>query len=172
MSWRAVHRGILEGWNSCKPDTIAWYSSLAARNIDYLAKIISVLSHFKDTTALVLTIYVPYIPSSLVQLFASPFFSPFASPSSFDPVSDPTQEAKMTVIAKSIVFQILRALAYLHDPARRIAHRDIKPANILLTWEGRVVLIDFGVACDGLGNSEGDLWPEDPGRMYFEVSTG
>jgi cyclin-dependent kinase 8/11 len=167
-----VHRGILEGWNSCKPDTIAWYSSLAARNIDYLAKIISVLSHFKDTTALVLTIYVPYIPSSLVQLFASPFFSPFASPSSFDPVSDPTQEAKMTVIAKSIVFQILRALAYLHDPARRIAHRDIKPANILLTWEGRVVLIDFGVACDGLGNSEGDLWPEDPGRMYFEVSTG
>ncbi|KAJ7842248.1 CMGC/CDK protein kinase [Mycena olivaceomarginata] len=116
--------------------------------------IISVLSHFKDTTALVLTIYVPYIPSSLYNF------------------SDPTQEAKMTVIAKSIVFQILRALAYLHDPARRIAHRDIKPANILLTREGRVVLIDFGVACDGLGNSEGDLWPEDPGRMYFEVSTG
>ncbi|KAJ7239751.1 kinase-like domain-containing protein [Mycena haematopus] len=132
--------------------------------------IVSVLSHFKDANAFMLTIYLPYIPFSLVQLLGNPSFSPFSPPPS--PVSDPTQEANLIVIAKSVTFQILRALAYLHDPARRIAHRDVKPANILLTPEGRVVLIDFGVSWDGWGSRHGDLWPEESGHMYFEVSTG
>ncbi|KAF7340909.1 Lanosterol 14-alpha-demethylase [Mycena sanguinolenta] len=132
--------------------------------------IVSELSHFEDTKASMLTIYVPYIPFSLVQFFANPSFAPFSS--SFPPIREPTQEATLIVIAKSITFQLLRALAYLHDPARRIAHRDVKPANILLTPEGRVILIDFGVAWDGEGSSQDDLWPEEPGHMYFEVSTG
>jgi serine/threonine protein kinase len=119
-----------------------------------------------------LTIYLPYIPLSLAQLLLSPYFSPFPSTSASLPVSDPTQEAHMTVLAKSITFQTLSAIAYLHDPACGIAHRDIKPANILLTPEGRVMLIDFGIAWTDAGDSQGDLWPEEPGRMYFEVSTG
>ncbi|KAJ6601102.1 CMGC/CDK protein kinase [Mycena vulgaris] len=134
--------------------------------------IVPVLSHFKDVTASMMTIYLPYIPFSLAQVLVSPSFSPFTSTSLPLPAPDPTQEAHMLVLAKSVAFQILRALAYLHDPARGISHRDVKPANILLTPQGRVMLIDFGIAWEGAGGSQGDLWPESPGHMYFEVSTG
>ncbi|KAJ7083356.1 CMGC/CDK protein kinase, partial [Mycena belliarum] len=132
--------------------------------------IISVISHFKDTAASMLTIYLPYIPLSLAHLLAAPSFSPYPSPSKT--LQEPIQEVCMLVLAKSIAFQLLRALAYLHDPARGIAHRDIKPANILLTPQGRLVLIDFGIAREDSGDTRGDLWPEDPRKLYFEVSTG
>lgn len=40
--------------------------------------------------------------------------------------------------------QLLLGVAYLHD--RGIAHRDIKPENILLGQDGRIKIVDFGVA--------------------------
>lgn len=39
---------------------------------------------------------------------------------------------------------VCRAVAYLH--ANRIVHRDLKPANILVTNDGVVKLVDFGIA--------------------------
>jgi len=46
--------------------------------------------------------------------------------------------------ALDIAAQICNGLAYAHS--QRTVHRDIKPANILLTREGVVKLVDFGLA--------------------------
>ncbi len=46
--------------------------------------------------------------------------------------------------AVDIAAQICDGLAYAHS--QRTVHRDIKPANILLTREGVVKLVDFGLA--------------------------
>lgn len=43
-----------------------------------------------------------------------------------------------------LFLQVARAVAYAH--ARLVLHRDLKPSNILVTLDGQVRLLDFGVA--------------------------
>ena len=52
-----------------------------------------------------------------------------------------TQEKVIT-----LAVQILEVLGYLHSQNPPVVYRDLKPANIMLHKDGRVILIDFGIA--------------------------
>jgi serine/threonine protein kinase len=49
--------------------------------------------------------------------------------------------------------QLLDALAYLHGHEPPIIHRDIKPQNLKLTAENNIVLLDFGLSKNSLGET-------------------
>jgi serine/threonine protein kinase/membrane protein implicated in regulation of membrane protease activity len=48
--------------------------------------------------------------------------------------------------AIDIALQICEALDYLHSRIPPVVYRDVKPANLIVTPEGRVKLVDFGIA--------------------------
>ena len=58
-----------------------------------------------------------------------------------------------TVMRWSI--DLLDGLDHLHSQDPPIIHRDIKPSNLKLTSRGNVVLLDFGMAKETSGNTQG-----------------
>ncbi|MEK1943766.1 MAG: bifunctional protein-serine/threonine kinase/phosphatase [Pseudomonas sp.] len=70
-----------------------------------------------------------------------------------------------------IAARLLRALGMLHR--RNILHRDIKPENLLLSGDGDVRLLDFGLAyCPGLSRQDAGELPGTPSFIAPEAYAG
>lgn len=48
--------------------------------------------------------------------------------------------------AINVAIDVLEILAELHDLKRPIIHRDVKPANVILSYDGKIYLLDMNVA--------------------------
>jgi len=48
--------------------------------------------------------------------------------------------------ARSIALQLLEVLGFLHTQSPPVVYRDLKPANVLYSDDGKVTLVDFGLA--------------------------
>jgi eukaryotic-like serine/threonine-protein kinase len=83
------------------------------------------------------------------------------------PVSAPGQPPRRKRLfdearLRGALAQLAQGLAALHG-ARKV-HRDIKPSNVLVTAEGRVVILDFGLIAD---TSEPDIDNAVVGTLHF-----
>ena len=83
----------------------------------------------------------PYLPHSLADELGKDVFDAMAV---MELAEDQRPRALPLARCLAILEQLCRGLAAAHG--RGLIHRDIKPSNIMLTEDGEVRLVDFGIA--------------------------
>jgi serine/threonine protein kinase len=74
--------------------------------------------------------------------------SPGASRTNPTPTISPAQQARL----RDALRQLTEGVIALHDAGK--LHRDIKPSNVMVTEQGRVVLLDFGLVAELEGTNQ------------------
>src|SRR5216683_2426736 len=74
----------------------------------------------------------------------------FLTGESLDKILDRRPSLPLSQKIGFIVY-VCRALEYAHKQNPPVVHRDIKPGNVMVTTEGAVVVVDFGIARLGEG---------------------
>lgn len=152
-------------------------------------KIISFLAFERRGPEAPYALQMPLIPLPLNVLLSSPLFTPspltgpysvFARPAVASHLDD---KNPFEVISRSIIYQLLLAVMYIHSLDPPIAHRDINPGNVVIDGFGFLKLVDFGIAWDrpqsnrlssarSTANTLSKDWKETSDDMCCQVATG
>lgn len=79
--------------------------------------------------------------------------------------SDPSGDAEPLPLDEALDYasQLCDVLIYLHSQQPAVVFGDLKPSNVILTPDGRAVMVDFGIARASTSHNEPPPWERAPG---------